>query len=105
MLFPQYYHNMILWIGERTGFSDPVLHIHAGLIILLTVHIVSKKSLCSFIPFAFVVLAEGGNELLDYLAYGWRPTDTYSDIVNTLFWPFVISLIARLQSISKWGRP
>ncbi len=101
MSFPQYYHNAILCISERTGFSDSVLHIHAGLTILLIVHIVSRRSFATFIPFAFVVLAEGVNELLDYLAHGWRPTDTCLDIVNTLFWPFTISLVARVQPISK----
>lgn len=101
MLFSHHYHNIILWFSEKSGASDAALHIHAGLTILLVTHIVSKRSLGTFIPFAFVALAEGTNEILDYLASGWRPTDTYADIVNTLIWPLAISLIARLQSREK----
>lgn len=52
----------------------------------------SGRSLATFIPCAAVVLAEFGNEVMDYLAYGMRWADTPSDIANTLFWPLVISL-------------
>src|SRR3546814_11386542 len=79
--------------------SDNLLHIHSGLIILLVARLITCRPYRSFIPFLCVVLAEAGNELLDYLAYGWRPTDTYLDIANTLFWPLMISLIDRLRPV------
>lgn len=100
MNFPEYYHSIILWIGDGTGLPDSILHIHAGLAVLLLVRIGSGRSLGTFIPFAFVVLAETANEVLDYMNYGWRPADTYLDIVNTLFWPFVLSLAVRLRPMS-----
>jgi hypothetical protein len=101
MNIPQHYHSLILWIGDGTGLPDSILHIHAGMAVLLLARLVSGRSLGTFIPFLFVVLAEGANEVLDYLAYGWRPTDTYLDIVNTLFWPFVLSLAVRMRPMSK----
>lgn len=98
---PQDYHRLILWITEKTGLPDNLLHIHSGLIIFLAARLVTRCPYRSFVPFLCVVLAEGANELLDYLAYGWRPTDTYHDIANTLFWPLMISLCERLQPVSR----
>lgn len=76
------------------------IFIHSGLIIFLLARLLTRRPYRSFVPFACVVLAEAGNETLDYLAYGWRPTDTYWDIANTLFWPLMISLFERLQPVS-----
>ncbi|WP_103727379.1 hypothetical protein [Novosphingobium sp. HII-3] len=101
MDIPRIYHDWIIWIGDGTGLPDSILHIHAGLTILLLVRLVSGRSLGTFIAFAVVVLAEFGNELLDYLNYGLRVEDTLSDIANTLFWPFVISLAVRLRPMAR----
>lgn len=105
MDIPGIYHNWIEWIGDGTGLPDAILHIHAGLAILLVVRLVSRRSLGSFVPFAVVVLAELGNELLDYLHYGLRLDDTLADIGNTLFWPLVISLGVRLRPMVVRDRP
>ena len=95
---------MILWISDGTGLPDSILHIHAGLAVLLLVRLVTGRSLATFIPLAFVVLAEAGNEALDYMVYGWRPANTYADIANTLFWPAVLSLTVRLRPMAKRDR-
>lgn len=94
---PAAYHELVIWIGDGTGLPDAILHIHAGLAILMVVRLVSRRSLGSFIPFGVVVVAELLNELLDYLHYGMRWDDTLADIANTLFWPLVISLGVRLR--------
>ncbi|HKT86450.1 MAG TPA: hypothetical protein VJQ77_10235 [Novosphingobium sp.] len=101
MNFPEFYHSIIIWIGDGTGLPDSILHIHAGLAVFLLMRLASGRSLGTFIPFAFVLLAEAANEVLDFLSYGWRPTDTYLDIANTLFWPFVLSLAVRLRPMSR----
>jgi hypothetical protein len=105
MDIPALYHQFILWIGDGTGLPDAILHIHAGLAILLAVRIVTGRSLGTFIPFAVVALAELGNEAMDYLAYGLRWADTLSDVVNTCFWPFVISLAVRMRPMAGRDRP
>lgn len=105
MDIPGIYHDFITWIGDGTGLPDAILHIHAGLAILLIVRVVSRRSLGTFIPFAVVVVAEFGNELLDYLHYGLRLADTLADIGNTLFWPLVISIGVRLRPMAARDRP
>jgi hypothetical protein len=97
------YHSVIIWIGDGTGLPDAILHIHAGMIILMLVRLLSRKSLGTFIPFAFVLIAELGNETMDYLNYGMRWADTLSDIANTVFWPAVISLAIWLRPMTKEG--
>lgn len=104
MNLPQAYHSVILWIGDGTGLPDAILHIHAGMIILMLVRLISRRSLGTFIPFAFVVVAELGNETLDYLNYGMRWADTLSDVGNTLFWPLIISLGVRLRPMTARDR-
>jgi hypothetical protein len=101
MNLPQRYHSMILWIGDGTGLPDAILHIHAGLTILMVVRLISRRSLGTFIPFAFVIVAELANETMDYLTYGVRWADTVSDLGNTFFWPFVISLAVRLRPMAS----
>ncbi|WP_315760571.1 hypothetical protein [Sphingomonas sp. Y38-1Y] len=105
MDIPGIYHDWIIWIGDGTGLPDAILHIHAGMAILLIVRLVSKRSLGTFIPFWAVVAAEFGNELLDYLHYGLRVHDTLTDIGNTLFWPLVISLGVRVRPMAHRDRP
>ena len=98
MDFAKWYHDIILWIGDGTGLPDAILHIHAGLAVLMVARVVLGRSLGSFIPFGFVVLAEAANEVLDRLSFGaWRWGDTFADVGNTLFWPFVISLAVRVR--------
>jgi hypothetical protein len=105
MSIPALYHELILWIGDGTGLPDAILHIHAGLAILLLVRIVTGRSLGTFIPFGVVVVAELANEMMDYLAYGPRLGDTLADIGNTLFWPFVISLGVRIRPMALGDHP
>lgn len=96
MDIPKLYHDLIIWIGDGTGLPDAILHIHAGLAVLMIARVITGRSLATFIPFAFVMAAEFGNELLDRLSFGsWRWADTVSDIGNTLFWPLAISLAVR----------
>ena len=93
MDLPSIYHGIIVWIGDGTGASDSLLHVHAGLAVLFLARIVTRRSLATPVPFLVVVAAELANELLDRLAFGaWRWEDTLLDIVNTLFWPFVLMI-------------
>ena len=91
MDLPAFYHRFIIWIGDGTGASDSLLHVHAGLFILFLARIVTRRSLATPVPFLIVVAAELANEVMDRLAFGaWRWEDTALDVVNTLFWPFVL---------------
>lgn len=100
MNLPQLYTSFIVWIGDGTGASDTLLHVHAGLAVMFLTRIVTGRSLASPWPFLVVCLAEGANEVMDRLHYGsWRWDDTSMDIINTCFWPFVLMVGLRLRRV------
>ena len=85
------YQELITAIGDGTGASDSLLHVHAGLAILFLARLVTRRSLATPIPFLVVLAAEVANEIMDRLTYGsWRVADTSLDMFNTMFWPFVL---------------
>lgn len=98
MNIPALYHDVIIWIGDGTGASDSLLHVHAGLTILFLARIITRRSLATPVPFLIVCLAELLNEIMDRLTFGsWRFPDTLFDVVNTLFWPFMLMVGLRLR--------
>lgn len=103
------YSQLIVWIGDTTGASDSLLHVHAGMAVFLAARLLTGRSLATAIPFAVVGVAELGNELLDLRLYdgGWSWTDTLFDILNTLFWPCVVTIGSRIKRArhEQRGRP
>ena len=97
--FADWWHGVVLWIGDGTGLPDAILHIHAGMAILLVARLVTGRSLGTLVPLGVVALAEGANELLDWISYGARWGDTLADVANTLFWPAVICLAVKLRPL------
>ncbi|RYG89889.1 MAG: hypothetical protein EON59_00815 [Alphaproteobacteria bacterium] len=89
---------MISWIGEGTGATDTLLHIHAGMAVLLLARLITRRSLATLTPLAFVYAAELGNEIMDYLGHGLLLADTLSDIANTVFWPTVLFVGLRIRA-------
>lgn len=95
---PTLYHKMIDWIGDGTGLPDTILHIHAGMALLMLARLITRRSFGTFIPWWVVVAGEAFNEIMDRLTFGsWRWEDTSLDILNTLLWPTVICLGVRLR--------
>lgn len=96
--FLSLYMEFIQWIGDGTGLPDTILHVHAGMAVLMIARVVTKKSLGTLVPLAFVIAAELGNEVMDRFYYGsWRWPDTLMDVLNTLLWPVILSLAIRLR--------
>lgn len=94
------YHRLIIWIGDGTGLPDAILHIHAGMAVLLIARVATGRSLGSFVPLSVVALAELANEIMDRLHFGsWRWPDTIGDAINTLLWPSIICLAVRLRPL------
>jgi hypothetical protein len=91
------YARLILWIGDGTGAPDTVLHIHAGMAVLFLARVVTRQSLATPWPLLAVFLAEFANEVMDYFAHGRVMPDTFSDVVNTVFWPSVLFVGLRLR--------
>ena len=94
-----FYADLIRQIGDGTGMADSLLHVHAGMAVLILTRIVTGRALSTPVPILAVAVAEAANELLDRIYWGsWRWPDTSLDIVNTLFWPTVIFLGLRLRT-------
>jgi hypothetical protein len=99
-VIPKIYHQWIDWIGDGTGLPDTILHIHAGMALLMIARLITRRSFGTFIPWTVVAAGEAFNEIMDRLNYGsWRWDDTLLDIANTMFWPTVICLGVRLRPI------
>lgn len=87
-------------IRQDTGLANTLLHIHCGLLVLLVARVISGRSLGSFVPFLAVLVLELANEMIDYINHGsWRWPDTLGDVINTLFWPLILSLGVRLRPL------
>lgn len=97
MNLANYYHSWIDWIGDGTGAPDTILHIHAGMAVLLIARVITGRSLATPIPLACVYLAEIANEVMDYFHAGRVMPDTWSDIANTVFWPTVLFIGLKLR--------
>jgi len=98
MDIPARYYDIIRSIGDGTGASDSLLHVHAGLVVLFLARVVTRRSLATPIPFLVVCVAALANEVMDRLVFGsWRWDDTLLDMVNTLFWPLVLMIGLRLR--------
>ena len=77
---------------------DKLLHVHVGMLILIVARIITRRSLATPKPFAFVCVAEAFNEVMDRLYFGsWQWPDTSSDIANTIFWPLVLLIGLRMS--------
>lgn len=87
-----------------TGLSKDTLHVYVGLATFVLAALVLRKSARSIVPWLLVLAAAVLGELVDMhedltiLGY-WRWLDSVHDIVNTLFWPTVLLLLARHSKI------
>ena len=92
----------ILWfaIGDRTGVSDSLLHMHGGLAVMFLFRIVTRRSLAAWTPFLFVLAAPLLKRASDRVAHGsWRMPDTAFDIISTIFWPLVLMVGLRWRRV------
>jgi uncharacterized membrane protein len=98
MNIAELYETITIAIGQETGASDSLLHVHAGMAVLLAARIISGRSLATPVPFLVVCLFALGNEILDRINHGvWRWMDTSLDILNTIFWPLVLMIGLRMR--------
>ncbi len=79
---------------------DKFAHTYAGLAIWIAAAVLARKSLGSRLPLTVVILAEIGNEAMDWMFYGkLMLCDTLGDMAATWFWPIVIFLIFRFKLV------
>lgn len=88
-------------IIDLFGLSKDALHMHVGLAVMFVLILVLRKPFGSWLPFLGVVIVAALGEFLDRrddiasLGY-WRWSASLHDFVNTLFWPFILVLLARI---------
>lgn len=96
----QWYAVMKEAVHNDTGLENTLLHLHGGMLILVLARMITRKPLETFVPFLIVLALEVLNECIDRVNHGsWLWDDTISDLINTLFWPFVLSLGVWLRPI------
>ena len=84
-----------VWMANTLRLDHATLHVHVGMVIWVTCVVVAGD-IGAWWPLAAVTAAELFNEVLDRLREGsWRVPDTIADIVNSVFWPFVLFTLAR----------
>ncbi|ALH82274.1 hypothetical protein [Sphingopyxis macrogoltabida] len=80
-------------IASMTGASDSLAHVHGGMAILILARIITRRSLATWGPFLFVLTAAVMKEIADRIAHGaWRMPDSVFDIINTIFWQWILMM-------------
>ena len=84
--------SLIRW----TGAQEDLLHVHFGLALFVLAALLLRQRMRSPWPLAIVAGFAVFNEVIDYLAPGpWNGPLSALDVVNTLFWPLILFLLAR----------
>lgn len=96
---PLQYSEFKQWMGDATGASEDLLHVHLGLLIFVVVAVVFRRRMHSLWPVSLVWAFALANELVDYFAPGWQVDTSALDVLNSVFWPTVLFLVARRRRI------
>ena len=95
-----------LAVEEAAKLSRDALHIYVGLAVFLAVAAISRRSLRSIVPWLVVLVVTVAGELgdmiddLSSLGY-WQWEASLHDVLNTLFWPTVLWLLARFSIVLR----
>jgi hypothetical protein len=73
MNIPHIYEAVTTALADESGASDSLLHVHAGMAVLLAVRVLTGRSLATPIPFAAVAVAALLNEVADRINHGAWP--------------------------------
>lgn len=89
-----------------TGLSKDALHIYVGLGVWLLAAALFRRSITTLRPWLAVLVVacviEGFDAFDDWVQLGrWRHMASLHDVVNTLFWPTVLALLARFTRLLK----
>lgn len=83
-------------LGETLGVSDDLLHVHLGLTIFVVTALLLRRRVRSVWPLAIVAVFACLNEIADYaITDAWPARRSALDVVNTMFWPAVLFLLAQ----------
>lgn len=90
-----------------TGLPRDALHIYVGLGVFLLVALALRKPLGSWLPLAAVALVAVTGELMDLgddrPHVHWSLGESAHDILHTMLWPAVLTLLARARWLKTAG--
>lgn len=87
-------------MSDATGATEDLLHVHFGVLIFVVVAVLFRRRMHSWWPVAMVWAFALGNELVDCFATDWRLDASSLDVLNTVFWPTILFLVARRRRVS-----
>lgn len=96
---PNIYAGWKTAMSDATGATEDLLHVHFGLLIFAVVAVVFRQRMHSLWPVSLVWAFALANELIDYFAAEWQADTSALDVLNSVFWPTVLFLVARRRRI------
>lgn len=94
--FAQRYGEWKRWFEHSLGVSDDLLHVHLGLAVFVLSALLLRRRMRSIWPLSAVVILAFLNEVIDCaIAENWSAELSALDLVNSIFWPLVLFLLAR----------
>ena len=90
------------FLSDELQLTHAMLHVHVGLALFVAFTLLLRRPSGSPLPLLLVLLAEAGNELMDFSRYyssgwPWTVAPTAHDIVETLLWPLLLTLAAQFR--------
>lgn len=103
---PLLYNALKTDLSTLLGISKDALHIHLGLALFIGLVVILRRSPSSWLAWLIVLAFELANELMDFFhwhagAWSFELGDSGKDLINTMVWPTVILILARLRI---WGQ-
>lgn len=90
------------WLEGASGLEMDALHIHAGVLGLFAVALLTRRPVASWLPWIAVLIAALANEIYDLRYDPWPETErarqiaeSVKDVWNTMLLPTVIALLAQ----------
>ena len=98
--------SLKLDIVAFTGLSKDALHVYLGIGVWLLAAALFRRSITTLRPWLAVLvvacIVEGFDAFDDWVQLGrWRWRASLHDVVNTMFWPTVLALLARYTRLLK----
>jgi hypothetical protein len=89
-----------------TGLSKDALHIYVGIGVWLLAAALFRRSITTLRPWLVVLIVACGIEAFDafddWVQLGhWRWRASLHDVINTMFWPTLLALLARYTRLLK----
>lgn len=98
MTYLERYQHAKLALSAEFQATDTILHIHAGLAIFMAARLTFGRYRTPLLAWLVVALVEAANEIVDRVSYGsWRSANTTSDVLQTMFWPTMLTLVRLLD--------